>query len=172
MEGSSQSAISYNIFRDNLDAGIDVRFSDYTIINDNTIYGSTNGIYIGVASWGIQIFHNIITDDAIGISTYFSDGTNISSNTIANISKRGLFLDNSSSNVLYHNNFINYGLDPHIFCIGGPKNRWVGNYWDRSRLLPKFIVGKKISYITPNIHVMLPTIEIDRYPAQEPYDIP
>jgi len=170
-EVSSELTISHNVLSDNLDAGINLRNSPSTIINNNSISGSTKGIHLGVGAYGVVVINNIITDDAIGISTDFSERHNISSNTFTNISERTLFLNNSYDNIIYHNNFINYGLDPYIYRFAGSINHWIGNYWDRPRLLPKILVGLHIYIILKKIHLKLLAIEIDWHPAQEPYDI-
>jgi parallel beta-helix repeat protein len=170
---SSQCTISNNSFNNNQDAGIHLQTaSEETIINNNTIRGSTNGIYIGQASEGAQIFHNTITDGSVGISIFFSREHNISSNTIENMTERGLFLNYSERNIIYRNNLIDCALNPYIYNFAGSKNRWVGNYWNRPRLLPKLLVGmqERILHMN-NTHLKLPLFEIDWHPALEPYDI-
>ena len=47
-------------------------------------------------------------------------------------------------------------------------NNWSHNYWDRSRLFPKIIIGGKT---VPAYAYLMPWFTIDWYPAKEPYDI-
>ena len=47
-------------------------------------------------------------------------------------------------------------------------NTWNENYWERPRLLPKLIFGKKMS----SEQLFPRWINIDWHPAKEPYDIP
>ena len=45
---------------------------------------------------------------------------------------------------------------------------WNQNYWGRSRLVPKPILG----YVQPNAQKLfgMPWLAIDRHPAQQPYE--
>ncbi|MCU0850419.1 MAG: right-handed parallel beta-helix repeat-containing protein [Candidatus Thermoplasmatota archaeon] len=169
---SAQCSISNNIFNNNPDAGIYIQTaSEGMIINNNTIHGGGKGIHIGQASDGLHVFFNTITDNEIGISVYSSYKHNISSNTILNSSERALFLNSSCDNVLHQNNFINYSEDPYLYYNTGPKNRWMGNYWDRPRLLPKILIGTRLFSVN-DLYLKLLVFEIDWYTAKEPYDIP
>jgi hypothetical protein len=50
-------------------------------------------------------------------------------------------------------------------------NKWVGNYWNKPRILPKLIFGvrENILFGTKTIH--FPWFQFDWHPAQQPYDI-
>jgi parallel beta-helix repeat protein len=171
MSSSSQCTVRDNIFLNNHDAGIYIQTgSPGVIIENNTIQGGTKGIYVGQASDGLRIFHNTITNGSIGIGIFFSGGHNISSNTLANMSERAFYLNSSWNNMMYHNNIVNCRLNPYIYNFAGPKNRWVGNYWNRPRVLPKLLVGMQ-ERILPinNVHLKLPLFEVDWHPAQIPY---
>ena len=81
----------------------------------------------------------------------------------------GILLVGSVDNVISYNNFINnkinafftdaFSLDP-PFLFG--KSKWLGNYWDRPRFLPKPIFG---------IMAMIPWFNVDWRPAGKLYDV-
>jgi len=172
ISASSQCVVHDNLLYHNRDAGIYIQTgSPGVTIERNIIQGGMKGIYIGGASDGSHVFFNTITDNEIGISMYFSNKHNISSNTILNSSERALFLNYSCDNVLYHNNFINCSEDPYLYYNTGPKNRWMGNYWDRPRLLPKILIGTRLFSVN-DLYLKLLVFEIDWHPAKEPYNIP
>jgi len=76
---------------------------------------------------------------------------------------QGIYLENSSSNTILKNNFLNNQQDAMFYnCM----NKWRQNYWNRLRILPKLIFGKIM--IGP---IGIPWFNIDWRPAKEPYDI-
>jgi len=133
------------------------------------------------------ISDNVITDVETGILLQESDNNIIMGNSIYRCSRSGIdvhgdnntiisnhFEDNSLGIDMFHynnhvkrNNFIKN--DIHMRFIYGSftsikqrlTNRWYGNYWGRPRLLP---------YPVPGGIFLIPTIQFDWFPAQEPYD--
>ena len=63
----------------------------------------------------------------------------------------------------------NFGED---FSSRYPNNHFEGNYWGKSRLFPKPIIGS-IMYKkdTQAPTIVLPWLMFDWHPAKEPYDI-
>ena len=181
---SNDNTVSENIIISNNDYGAYLHSSDSNFISQNTFSNNRWGIYfiysIGNSildnnvdsnnHYGIWISrfsnNNTISGNIInlnndyGLFFYKSNSNNISSNVISN-SSEGIYLFYSNSNAISRNNFLNNKEDA---SFRGADNKWKRNYWNRSRLLPKLIVGQTSSVI--------PSFDCDWRPAQEPYDIP
>jgi len=137
------------------------------IISNNTINYGTSGIHI--TSEGNTIQHNQIsnTNNGIGIE---STSNNYVIENYLNKSGVAILILNATDNQFLRNTFID-GARVQAFFLQlsflQRKNHWEGNYWDSPRFLPKPIFGIiKINYI------LLPWLNFDWRPAQEPYYIP
>jgi len=109
-----------------------------------------------------------------------SDSNKIIGNNITNNKGCGIFLLESNNNNISQNNFIEnrWRNAKFVYDIGALRNRWDGNYWDYmhtmillKRPFPYPIFGK-ISVWSGSLGFgIIPWINIDWRPAQEPYDI-
>jgi hypothetical protein len=168
---------------------VDVSFTN--IIRNvfiNCMVGITIGSSSGIppASNSNIIRGNLFDDNDVAMEIT-SDNTLITRNTISNHKRAlnlfmpALKLEGRNNNVSC-NNFMNNIRDASDKCyifslrdilkIRNYRNVWDGNYWERSQPLPK-IIFSKIRFIReyPNPMIFLPFFNIDRHPAQEPYDI-
>ena len=160
---SSSNIITGNTISSNNFDGINLwDGSNSNIITDNIITSNNeDGIDIHGSS-------NVITGNTI-TSSYNNgiilrgDSNIITGNIISN-NEYGIYLDNASINTILKNNILDNERDA-IFR-NSFLNRWKQNYWDRTRILPKLIFGKIT--IGP---IWMTWINIDWFPAQEPYDI-
>ena len=80
----------------------------------------------------------------------------------------GVRVEFSSENIIKNNNFIKNILFEayHLGCKFFSNNIWNGNYWNRPRVFPKLIFGR-----TGLFFMLIPWINVDWNPAQEPHDI-
>jgi len=189
---SNYSTISGNNIENNF-YGVVMFFSDNNdIISNNVIDNNQCGIYLeassnnnilgnfinsqpfnGVGLWNSSN-DNIISENTIinnkysGIRMLETFGNNITKNMISK-NLVGVRIEFSSNTTISRNNFIKNRFREALF-IGREflrnKNTWDENYWDRSRVLPKPILGRK-----GKLFVLIPWIKFDWHPAQEPYDI-
>jgi hypothetical protein len=152
-----------NIISDN-ELGVDAGHN-YSIY-ENQITHNNIGLSAS-ASHLTYIYHNNIKDNAVGIKTYnFQDAH------------------------IYENNFINNKIHAsvsrqvlisEIKILRTVKQNWTHNYWDKFiKLGPKPIIGLQTLFILvwfgvfrpfPFPIALIPYIEFDWHPAQEPYEI-
>jgi len=137
--------------------------SNYITISGNVITGVSIGIDISDSP------HNIVTRNKIskcwhGIDIWGENNTILLNNLENNSVGLGSY---SYNTVIKHNNFINnkkqatFIIPPSIWH-GPGYIKWIGNYWNRTRILPQFIFGWSCA---------LPWFNIDWRPALKPYDI-
>lgn len=142
IEGANNSVLDNNI--SHCDYGIGLwRYSDYNIISRNTImYINEQAIWIECQSiWNVFSENNIIKNHwGIWLGAF------------------------ANFNTIEHNNFINNNRSANFWRSF--RNRWNENYWGRSRILPKIIIGS----IGP-VAGIVPWINIDWNPLKNPYDI-
>jgi parallel beta-helix repeat protein len=147
LERSSNNNISGNFINAQPYNGVGL----YNSSDNNTIFKNTiiNSKYSGVRTTqcsGNFIISNMISKNLVGVRIEFSTNTKIlNNNFIKNIFQEANHL---GSKFLLH------------------KNIWDGNYWNRPRVLPKPIFGR-----TGLFHMLIPWINFDWHPAQEPNDI-
>jgi parallel beta-helix repeat protein len=176
--------------------GIYLIKSNNCIIRNNNIsyYTIERGIGIKEISCDSStIFNNSISNYTHGINTEFSNKSLISNNDIQNCGT-GVHLSNCDKYKIFKNNFIkkyvcidfSYGTRNSIVTMNNfignrpyvsffdpkfAKNIYFGNYWGRSRLLPKLIFGAIVIndyYYYPQFRFWF---KIDLHPALKPYDI-
>lgn len=111
--------------------------SDYGIIEHDEIRDfSYAGIQISRGSYW-TISGNDIHNNGCGIILYSSDSCTITENSIHNTNKTiydsVLHFEDSSNNVIYHNDFFDNGKGSQVYVSSGA-NKWdngnQGNYWD------------------------------------------
>jgi len=153
---SYYNSFSYDIINDIAQSDIHP-YLFYKDISSN----SSKGISI------ISCINNIILENKIqknqeGI--FFEDSSSclIKQNNFKK-NDRGIYFDSSSQNKIIQNNFIKN--KNHAFFIDS-KNIWIGNYWNRPRFLPKFVIGRILFY-----SLSIPWFDIDWNPVKNPYNI-
>jgi parallel beta-helix repeat protein len=152
---SGSNTITRNTISDNKNNGIYLRSKHNTIKGNNISKNGDNGIKI------------------------FSDYNTITGNTISNNKcgirlcyQRGFVTFGSNYNTILRNNFLDNERDAFFEGeIRGLNNRWRQNYWNTPRTFPKLIFGLVWIEIIMSIPVGIPWINIDWFPAKEPYDI-
>jgi len=134
--------------------------SDNNTFSWNTVSNDYFGICIGIESYNNTCYMNNITNCINGISIWT---TPLEKSTLC-------FYKNKKSNFIIKNNFIDnqiHALSKYwIFSLF--RNEWDGNYWGRSRIFPKIILGL---IMIGNFHGIPFRFDIDWHPAKEPYDI-
>lgn len=154
---SNNNSITGNIISDNNWGGLSLQIAKYNNITGNKIINNFYGIQLYEKSSYNYISRNIIKKS---YHTGIMIGNPIVPLGIFDIS---LFnFDYSDYNIITENNLINFGGN--AFFTGSWKNTWDRNYWNRPRILPKFIVGYK-GDLTGRYY------NIDWHPALLPYNI-
>jgi len=163
---SSNNLISRNIIEKNYYNGIKLCNSHYNEIIDNAITGLIRGLRGSATAIDIEdssnniIKRNEISKNNIGIS--LSENNNI-----------------TSDNQIIQNNFFgNLRFDVVFNEVGYLKesrgNTYDENYWNKPRLLPKPIIGRKDLFKLEELYnfpIAFLFMKFDSHPAQEPYDI-
>lgn len=132
---------------------------------------SGDGMLWLIHSKNNRIQHNRILHNFEGICIDCRSTKNVVQyNTVSNNKLLGIILeDQSNCNKIYKNNFIknNQKNNPEIqaFFKDCYFNKWNQNYWNKARMLPKFIIGAKTVGCVP-----IPWVNIDLHPAIKPYE--
>ena len=83
----------------------------------------------------------------------------------------GLFLHDSNDNIIKNNNFI--GNIKNVDFLDCKNTKWNNNYWERSKIFPKIIIGsitiRPPGWGTPGLY--FPWFNFDWRPLKEPYNI-
>jgi parallel beta-helix repeat protein len=139
--GGKNNTITDNVISD-VEIGIDLWDSNYNTITDNKI-SSCREFGIDIASSNYNIIDgNTFEDNTVGVQIYYSLGSRIKNNNFIDNNRQAQFL---------------YGL-----ILYGFTNRWNGNYWNGSHLLPYPIRG---------VYFFFPWIQFDWRPALKSYDL-
>lgn len=202
---SNNNTITGNIFRFS-ESGIMMMNSKYgNVISENIMSNNAIGLWfsgsknivkrnmiVNNSDMGINIFgleneiqgNIILNNKGTGIYLLDSSKNNITDNEISNNSI-GMILtwyrENSQNkdNLILRNNFRNNTKSNAVFLehrgLTG-KNIWRNNYWGKTRIFPKPIIGLKQTrfyYPTPfgALWVFIPWCRFDWYPARQPYNI-
>jgi len=184
---SYQIIVEDNIVQENRYTGIGVyRNHGVTkILNNSIVNNNRDGIYIFNMLESIEIKGNVISENEIGIlnhagSQRLTDICIISENVISSNKGYGMMIFESERNLIYKNNFENNGVNvdmEYYWRVGFGINKWhfllKGNYWDDGvGSGPKIILGKMFLTGGRDEDKSIPWINIDWFPAREPYDIP
>jgi parallel beta-helix repeat protein len=157
-----RNTISGNDITHNNDSGVTLFGMGNTLSNNTITNNSDDGILIYQSNEN-TILDNIISDNGNGIFLSGSSRNNITSNSILK-NKQGILFASSSNNAIFKNNFLR---NKRHALFENCTNLWDQNYWGRPRILPKVIFGVKMI----QNKWLVPFFDIDRYPAQEPYNI-
>lgn len=187
MDYYGKTTIFNNILRNN-SAGIYIFLNDQVTIRNNIIEDNQNGILFFDGKRCL-IENNLIANNSNGISLVYGDYGGITPDSIIidNIIRDnniGIVAENTRFNIRF-NNFINNQkqttVRKGVYISSLPlllklRNQWYKNYWDNWKYsLPKPVIGLTvicIQGIRIDFPIMIfPSIEIDRYPHQSPYDI-
>jgi len=139
--------------------------TDSNIVSGNTLSNNENS---GIGIWDSN--NNQVTGNLIVSNNHYgifllddSNYNNISRNYIVS-NNLGINISNSQRNEITFNTFLNNRKN--AFFNGKVFfNRWKSNFWNRTHLLPKPIFG----YITILNGIIVPWLNFDWNPAQEPY---
>ncbi len=129
--------------------------SDNQILNNHIeMIGESSGVVLFGSSMSNMLQSNVITSTFRGLSLHFAANSNtIISNTIQAEREQAIVVDNSSDNLIHHNNFLSSGQVPY----DDGRNQWddgnTGNYWHD-------YAGTGAYLISPN--------GVDRYPLSSP----
>lgn len=150
--GSGKTYVHHNTIEENKN-GIHVELSSDTIIENNVIYQNKVGLYIE-NSGGIMINGNHIEKNDIGLRCKESAANNIEKNN---------FMNNKANAVI---------ADTHSILNFDDYSKFIKNYWNTSRYLPKIVVGELgiPMMVIPFIRY-IPWLYIDWHPTQKPYEI-
>jgi parallel beta-helix repeat protein len=148
--------------------GIIIANSESILVSNNLILNCSFGIF-EVITGNITVTENRIEGNNKGYgiwieATMFKNY--ITRNSIMNNSV-GIFLFFTLFSSIQENNFL--GNQQQAFFANSFFTRWQQNYWNRTRLLPKVIIGGVGSTLI--IQKMIPFFNIDWKPALEPYNI-
>jgi parallel beta-helix repeat protein len=152
---SSGCNITNNIILNNLDDGIDLYDSKFNILKGNTISNNGIGINVGESKFN-NIKGNTISNNGEGISLYRNPFI-------------GFIVDVFDFNIILKNNFIDNEQD--AYFSNSFFNKWILNYWNRPRILPKVILGGLQGEGWGSPPDPIPLLNIDWRPAKQPYDI-
>jgi parallel beta-helix repeat protein len=187
-----QDAIALFNSNDNMIANNSVTYSGWGILvyesDNNTIKGNCikyhecDGIDIDISSGNIVQRNQIYSNDETGISLFEANYNTITNNDIRS-NRDGIEIISNGRifnffivpdpnrtvclhNIVSYNNFIDNGK--HAFFAASYFTTWKMNYWGEPRAAPYPIVGRLGMYFLG----LLPVVNFDWHPAQEPYDIP
>lgn len=157
IKNSYDTNLFNNIIRQN-ERGICLCLCCFNTVIMNNSFENNNfcGLYI-YKSCDNYIFRNHFQQNKCGSIISLSHNNTLYLNNICNCKRCGLNLYRSFNNTIKRNNFIKSSFCAFFTCCN---NNWDGNYWNRARLLPKFIIGLKEKKI------IFPTLEFDRNPSK------
>ena len=165
LEDAFNNEISNNIIENNRH-NIALHFSSNNSINNNIIRNCNDFFEIGYDSNNNKIFRNLIKNCS-GLYL-FSDYNNIYENSIVHC-QRGILLVGCSGNQILRNNFLFNPID--AFFGDSLFNHWLGNYWQRPRILPKVIFGYFTFWRGLYDFILIPVFRFDIHPALVPINI-
>jgi parallel beta-helix repeat protein len=180
----NNSNISNNIFYKLYSYGVISLKSDYTKIADNIFYNTggcgimmdssnnsliDNNIFEENTLYGIwmsccknnKIQNNFVSKSIFGIIIWKAHYNIIFGNTMRENKEKGICMKECNHNTITSNNFMGNPTSANFFYSSG--NVWDGNYWGRSRILPKLIFGKT------GKDALIPVVNMDLHPLKEPY---
>lgn len=138
--GSSNTIVSSNEAFLNTNTGIWLYQSDGNVLCGNTLKNNFRGITISGSDNNI-ISKNIIDGNDYGIRFYSGSTENIvCGNDISNSVNYGLYLDSSTGNIIYHNNFLSNNNQ----ARNSGTNTWSlsypygGNHWSNHNTIDQY----------------------------------
>lgn len=163
LKNSSKTIVTNNIISQN-ERGLCLCWGccnstvSFNIIEENNycaiyLYNSSNN----------RVVENLFTNNEYGVVISRSDHNNITKNIFKYCNLCNIYLYHANDNRIMKNNFIDYRICALFSCCS---NSWDANYWNGPRFLPKPIFGRI------GQHGLIPWVNFDWHPVQEPYDIP
>ena len=146
----------------NANIGVTLEECSRNSISENSISNNQDGINLDTSSGNIIMCNKIISNLRYGILLKDQcKNNNIIENTIEKSNGYGIYLEDSYFNKIKKNNFIENNNS--ALFKDSLLNRWVRNFWNKSRLLPKPIFGKiRVGSIS------IPWLNFDWRPAKKP----
>ena len=174
---TESSTITENICKDN-NIGIGCTLSSYNLIKSNLCINNNKGIRFDWHSGNNTITQNkIINNKQLGISIRLNSNDNIISHNSIENNRLGIELEIVKFNTIIKNNFLKNIIQADFYTTSHKLLKRPiyldGNYWGRSRILPKIFFGE-LNFI---LHqgwggrTDLKWIYFDLHPSSEPYDI-
>ena len=168
------NVIKNNIVHSNSIGGIWLCKTRNSSVVNNIVFDNYCGILLNDAIHNSIVGNTVTQNTYAGVHLVCSNNNVISENHIINNECIGIAFIESKKNIISQNNFIDNGRRNAIFLsliksIG--RNTWDGNYWDNTRLSIYPIFGRIALQQIVEIGI-IPCIQFDWRPAQEPYDIP
>ena len=167
--GSSNNTISGNNITGNTDDGI-LSGGSVDILSHNNIANNRYGVWLN--SVGSTISGNNVTANGYGIALYSSSGNVLSGNNITTSTTCGAYLNSSSGNRIFHNNFL---YNTQQASTNNSTNTWDdgypsgGNYWSDYRTTYPNAVENDSSAIW-NMPYVIDSNNTDRYPLVGPFN--
>jgi len=172
LESSTGNVVSFNNVSANTGRGIYLSSS-----SENAI--STNLVSRNEQDYSIELFdssNNVIAANVVSLSwggVYLRESSNntIKENRVSNNNETGVYLDRSSSNILYRNNFFHNGLNElgQQFSYDS-SNAWdngaEGNFWTDYNVTGADLDGDGIGDTGT-----LPHLQVDSKPLIEPWSL-
>lgn len=145
LTSSESILISHNLIR-NCSVGVLEVITGNITVTENKIEGNWNGygVWMEASMFRNYINRNTITNNSIGIYLFFT--------LFASIQENNFF--SNQQQAFFANSFF---------------TKWQQNYWNRTRLFPKVIIGGIGTTLISK--KMIPFFNLDWKPAEEPYDI-
>jgi len=162
---SSNVTIIGNIISNNRYIGLFV-YAHKCLVSQNTITSNIIGILVFPDPKGNNmIFNNTVDSNCVGIDIAALNVSIFRNKIRANL--RGIRITESINISIFENNF-RRNENPPIFAQSDRMaTKWKSNYWNRPRLFPKLIFGRR--YLEGGKTIFW--INFDWHPAKEPYDI-
>ncbi len=156
-------------FIENITYGIVLdKASNYNIIKNNIIQNNMDGINIWQKSDNNIVMNNIVSNNRNdGIYIAESKENSVQLNNITNNGQGVNIIRKSIRNTIIANNFENNKVN--ALFHSSYLTTWDMNYWGQPRDTPYMIWGRIGIFNSISI---IPWVQFDRNPAQEPYDMP
>lgn len=161
---SYRNTIQKNRITEGVD-GIHIYFtSSDNLIRSNQIDNTSNGISFWCTTQRNNVSLNHFENNgvAVGFYDYATDNT-VFQNYFEKNNVGVVVKWHSELNKIISNTFMKNKISSFYFLYLKNTNVWDCNYWSISRMTPKLVFG---------LALVPPYLIFDRYPAQEPYDIP
>jgi parallel beta-helix repeat protein len=129
------NCIVENLVLNNGSVGIELAFSSYVSIRNNTCSNNLVGITLDSSSSNTLTNNTCSSNNWYGIYLYYSSSNTLTYNNITDNTDYGVYFDfNSNSNHIHHNNFINNHIISGVQAYDNTgTNFWnttaEGNYW-------------------------------------------
>jgi parallel beta-helix repeat protein len=167
----NNNTITENIIMDNIRKGFNQYDSHNNFISKNIVSENEVGINIGSYCSNNIVCGNIALFNEFGIQLYKTNSNNFVRGNSIRWNEYGINLEYSYQNFFENNNFIRNVFTAHFETFIMDENNtnyWNQNFWNRPRILPKFIIGRE--WTGYGFHSQL-ALDIDRNPSILPNKI-